>query len=779
MKGTLFSADFIEDINGDLRLLEINTDTSFLNSALLSIDFTEFFTVLNDNNITEVNVVYKYEIHSNFVNHLSSSIASDAPFITSFVKTIVPANTIFPTTVEDSSDKFVLRLAYDETSILDSEYAKGTLNLLKLFVDEGDSGSVCNFYHSSSIGGVYNTLDYQINDSSLLPDLVVKPVVERRVASKFYKLGKQELTAETRYDEFITNVVEPDTMIQQYHFNQNSITDNNKITSIRSFKIVYGSNLDLISLVDYEIESILDLPTDLTSECDNTIIDNLLSSKHYYEFATNFTKITESTLGGLLGNTLILNTDGTYTEIQNLQVNDSVVSYYISGSPQTDNSIDILNWNSEGIYLPDGSYLTSSIVVNKINKNVDYNSINEIIIDGVDKIYTGTKKMFLVYDSGSNQTVYKYASTLNPLTDYFYDASASIFPITENNLFITNIESVTLTEIDVESTDTYLISGSNHYNMIITHNPLCFVAGTKITLSDNTTKNIEDIQIGDEVLTFNEKTNQQEINKVLSLKQPIHNDLVTYTFTNGTTLTCTFDHPFYVNGLNLSSYKPNLTNQRYDLDTEINQIQIGDVVKTTDSGETKIESIVELDTNDTKTFIFSVENNHNFYANDILTHNKYCFIAGTQITMADGTFKNIEDVVIGDEVITLNEETKLNEVKKVIDTKSPTHNDLVKYTLSNGVEVTSTFDHPFYVNKMELASYAPKLTNERYELGVHVRKIQKSDCVYMIPKDGGLGMHAVAIEKIEPQPLVDTQTYIFTVEDNHNFYANGILTHNK
>jgi intein/homing endonuclease len=114
-----------------------------------------------------------------------------------------------------------------------------------------------------------------------------------------------------------------------------------------------------------------------------------------------------------------------------------------------------------------------------------------------------------------------------------------------------------------------------------------------------------------------------------------------------------------------------------------------------------------------------------------------------------------------------------------VDTKSPTHNDLVKYTLSNGVEVTSTFDHPFYVNKMELASHAPKLTNERYELGVNVRKIEKGDCVYMIPKDGGIGMHAVAISKVEPQPLADTQTYIFTVEDNHNFYANGILTHNK
>ena len=99
---------------------------------------------------------------------------------------------------------------------------------------------------------------------------------------------------------------------------------------------------------------------------------------------------------------------------------------------------------------------------------------------------------------------------------------------------------------------------------------------------------------------------------------------------------------------------------------------------------------------------------------------------------------------------------------------------MVKYTLSNGVEVTSTFDHPFYVNKMELASHAPNLTNERYELGVTVRKIETGDFVYVIPND-----NEVTIEKIEPQPLKDTQTYIFNVEDNHNFYANGILTHNK
>jgi len=35
------------------------------------------------------------------------------------------------------------------------------------------------------------------------------------------------------------------------------------------------------------------------------------------------------------------------------------------------------------------------------------------------------------------------------------------------------------------------------------------------------------------------------------------------------------------------------------------------------------------------------------------------------------------------------------------------------------------------------------------------------------------------IKNIETLNLGNTKTYIFRVEDNHNFYANNILVHNK
>ena len=45
MKGTVFSSDFVKDSNGNLRLLELNTDTGFLSQELANFDFDAKFVV--------------------------------------------------------------------------------------------------------------------------------------------------------------------------------------------------------------------------------------------------------------------------------------------------------------------------------------------------------------------------------------------------------------------------------------------------------------------------------------------------------------------------------------------------------------------------------------------------------------------------------------------------------------------------------------------------------------------------------------------------------------
>ena len=608
MKGILFSSDFVVDNNGNERLLEINTDTAFLNNALPLIDFTSFFGILSGNNITEVSVVYKDELHSNFVDHLSQSLSESAPFITTFTKNVVELNSIFPATPEDGDNKFILRLAYDETAIVDSEYAKGKLELLKLFVDNEETGSVCNFYHSSTVDGTYNTLDGTINDNNSIPDFVVKKKLEQKQQGVFYKVGKTELSAESRINEFIASQAAEGDMIQQYHFNPSSVSSNNKITSIRSFNIIYGANLDIIPLLDYKIESIFDLPTNLSAEIDNTVINNLLSPKHYYEFATNFTKQPQRTKGGLLGTHEILMEDDSLTQMQNLIVGDRVKSYFISGSPMRDNVEEVFNWENEGSTLPTGSYTTSSFVENIFSSDVENNIINELKIGG-DTIYASVSNTFLVYQTDTNSIVFKKSLKIDPSVDLLVDNAGNNVTIDENNLYVLNEDTHKIVEIDVEDVDTYLIAGTDNIintSFIITHN-WCFPAGTKITLSDNSLKNIEDVMVGENVLTYNEETGFNETGVVGDLKKHEVSSIVKLTFDGEKNIITTNEHPFFVKDKGW---------------VKANELQSNDICKTDLLEDVKILSVELLEETHTVYNLLSVSDHHNFYANNILVHNK-------------------------------------------------------------------------------------------------------------------------------------------------------------
>ena len=74
MKGTLFSADFALSSDNELKLIEVNTDTSIATHNLGFFDYSDFISVLQNNNITKVTVIHKPVFHQAIVNHLSQQI---------------------------------------------------------------------------------------------------------------------------------------------------------------------------------------------------------------------------------------------------------------------------------------------------------------------------------------------------------------------------------------------------------------------------------------------------------------------------------------------------------------------------------------------------------------------------------------------------------------------------------------------------------------------------------------------------------------------------------
>ena len=161
----------------------------------------------------------------------------------------------------------------------------------------------------------------------------------------------------------------------------------------------------------------------------------------------------------------------------------------------------------------------------------------------------------------------------------------------------------------------------------------CFVKGTKISMFDNTIINIEDIKIGDIVLTYNEETNLQEPGKVLNIVTPLRSDIIRYELSNSTIIESTSCHPYWIIDKGWSSFNPELTEKMYNF--TVFKIEINDILLSIDNKEVTIDNINELITKKVTTYNLEIFGNHTYYANGILVHNKSLSLAPTQYE-ADG-----------------------------------------------------------------------------------------------------------------------------------------------
>lgn len=748
MKGTFFSADFVKDANNSIRLLELNTDTAMIPEQIPLVDWQPLIDILSANNLTDIHVIYKPFIHSALVTNLSDALTNSG--ITGLSVTLhdQDQNTIYPTSIVDSESKFILRLAYDESAIFDSEYCKERLNVYTLFYNDY-SDYVAEFYYSSS-NGVYDSLSRNTNPSNI-PDVSVKDTDEIFNPIDFYKLGHDELSDTERWNGFISESKANNKIIEQFHFHSSSLDNNTNLSSYRGFFIVYGSDLETINIHSYRNTTILELPENISSEVDNTLYGNKLADHHYYEYTTNTFKVDGA---GLLSTDKIQMADNTYKALGDVEVGEEIRSFFISGSPQVENDFDTMNWSSEGSSFPSGSFLTSSFVVFKNVEQLHYNALVELVVDG-DSQFSGASKQFLVYDSGSNTTRYKHVVELDPTNDYLYDVEGNLIDLDQVYYYITSDTNVQIVELDVEDTDTYIISGSTAFNAVVSHNNPCFVAGTQISLPDGTYKNIEDVAIGEEVVTYNFDLDVKELRKVQGLTKKQVKSTVKYTFDDGTILQGTHDHPLYSQTKGWVSRDPATTFKKYNLSTDI--ALVGDKIIRHDG---TFSTITSLDYSFEPCLVYnlvSIEANHNYYANEVLVHNR-CFVAGTKIALLDGSYKEIQEIEIGEEVLSFNETLGTNESGVVGDLKQHEVEEVIRLTLDNEIIILTTHEHPFFtVDKGWVKA------KDLEPLDV-CRKLDGSEAL---------------VSTVEVLKETHTVYNLLNVSEYHNFYANEILVHNK
>jgi len=137
----------------------------------------------------------------------------------------------------------------------------------------------------------------------------------------------------------------------------------------------------------------------------------------------------------------------------------------------------------------------------------------------------------------------------------------------------------------------------------------CFIEGTEIILPDNQVKNIEDVKAGDEVVTYDINTGRYMVGTVGSVSQTEVNSLIRLVFDDDTSITTTPEHPFFVEGKEW---------------VKSNELVLGDsCIRFSSTPVTLTEIIPSIGLENTIVYnLLDVVEEHTFFANGILVHNK-------------------------------------------------------------------------------------------------------------------------------------------------------------
>lgn len=133
----------------------------------------------------------------------------------------------------------------------------------------------------------------------------------------------------------------------------------------------------------------------------------------------------------------------------------------------------------------------------------------------------------------------------------------------------------------------------------------CFVAGTEIA-TVNGVKNIEDIQTGDLVLSYNEKTKQNEYKEVKQTFSRTVDKIVEISY-NDNIVRTTLTHPFYIENEWV----------------EAQNLHAGDKLTLSDGTKAEICEVEVISSPNTEVYNFEVDDNHTYYVEDegVLVHN--------------------------------------------------------------------------------------------------------------------------------------------------------------
>jgi len=284
-------------------------------------------------------------------------------------------------------------------------------------------------------------------------------------------------------------------------------------------------------------------------------------------------------------------------------------------------------------------------------------------------------------------------------------------------------------------------------------------------MADGTDKPIENIVVGDVIYSYDVPDKEFNVGKVHALSSPESDEVYSLVLSDGTTMGVTADHPIFTTH-GWAAIEPKVS-----LLPDTTQLCVGDTVMKIDGTHLTVKSFT-LTPGTFKTYtLVDVENFDTFFVNNILVHNKGCFPAGTLITMADGSKKKVEEIQVGDSVLSY-DETNHCQVSGLTE-KTLTHltEHICTITFENFEPLMTTKEHPLHTEDgwKSIDPSQSKIAGYALDCG----KLEVGDLVLTVENT----LAKVLTISTEPSAIVTFN--LNTVSPHHNFYAGGILVHNK
>ena len=311
----------------------------------------------------------------------------------------------------------------------------------------------------------------------------------------------------------------------------------------------------------------------------------------------------------------------------------------------------------------------------------------------------------------------------------------------------------------------------------------CVVAGTLISLPEGAAKKVEDLQIGDVVLSYNEYTHIVENKRVLGIDAPIVDRKLTLLLSSGESLGLTLSQPIYLRkpgtGVGWASYLPDRTRRSHPYLTKVLKVSAGDFVKAVNGTWVQIKSIIETPGQFQVYNIWAVEDNRSYFASGVLLHNKGSFIStSTTISTTGLSVAPISDLKIGDQVLSYSEYDGSLETSIVRGITSTTVSKYWSILTISGKTLEISEEQLVFARsgpgEEGWRAINAEAAAKAYPYIKHIRSLRPEDELYTSARSW---CPILAIDEVSGQ--AKESVTVWDVAQNMTLFANEFLVHNK